>query len=199
MDCYQVASPFPGIRFASEVLTYKFSVWYLPWMGSTAEKLMKCNSLDDDFASDVKEFYILLFNCLVHFLPIYIYISIFFFPMRAIPWDPGNHCMWIFSREKTGRGTDRFDSGAVFYVTLQQCLFPLGKTKWWIPCRGCKETLITVAYSPLWLNSCHFKSVFHSLDLFVWEVSYIIKANSLLWFCFFSQMFSLKLVLSVAG
>lgn len=35
-----------------------------------------------------------------------------------------------FSREKSGRGRDRFDSGAVFYVTLQQRLFPLGKSKW---------------------------------------------------------------------
>lgn len=30
-------------------------------MGSPAKKLMECNSLDDDCASDVKEFYLLLF------------------------------------------------------------------------------------------------------------------------------------------
>lgn len=38
-----------------------------------------------------------------------------------------------FSREKSGRDRGRFYSGAVFHVTLQQCLFPLGKTKWWLP------------------------------------------------------------------
>lgn len=234
-------------------------------MGSTAKKLMECNSLDDDGASDVKEFYVLLFfliACCTFFLTICVSISFFFFPCVCSSWGAGDQCwvgtwawhgvtgaplmfvrtpgswgclswlkcswnkqfvnlkavswkcswnkefvnlkfpeqwfplptgcpVWIsptslsscahvdFSREKSGRGRGRFYCGAVFYVTLQQCLFPLGKSKWWIPCGDCRETLITVAYSPPWLTSCHFKSLFHSLDLFVWEVSYIIKANSL--------------------
>lgn len=66
-------------------------------MGSTAKKLMEWNSLDDDFASDVKKFYILLFFLIAwcaFFLTIYISISLFFFPVRAIPWDPGDH-RWV--------------------------------------------------------------------------------------------------------
>lgn len=66
-------------------------------MGSTAKKLMECNSLDDDFASDVKEFYILLLFLIAwcaFFFTIYISISFSFFPVHGVPWDPGDHC-WV--------------------------------------------------------------------------------------------------------
>lgn len=49
-------------------------------MGSTAKKLMGWNSLDDDFASDVKKFYILLFFLIAWctFFCNYLYIYLFF-------------------------------------------------------------------------------------------------------------------------
>lgn len=49
---------------------------------------------------------------------------------RSSPTSLSSCARVDFSREKSGQGRDRFYCGAVFYVTLQQCLFPLGKAKW---------------------------------------------------------------------
>lgn len=80
-------------------------------MGSTAKKLMECNSLDDDFASDVKEFYVLLFFLIAwcaFFLSICISISFFFFPVCAIPWDHVDH-HWISNSAWHGCDWGTFD------------------------------------------------------------------------------------------
>lgn len=107
-------------------------------MGSTAEKLMKCNSLDDDFASDVKEFYILLFNCLVHFLPIYIYISQFFF-FQCVQF-PGIlviiACGFFPGRKQDGAETD---------LILEQCFMSLCSSVYFPWAKPSGEYLVEVA------------------------------------------------------